>query len=79
LYSGAKCVGKEAFKTDPNIMTVIHNKKTQEPLGDIFKTRFSEVKDNFEQMIKKIKVPGLGLKRKLRLKKNFRLKVNAEK
>jgi len=51
LYSGAKAVGKEALKTDSNIITDILNKEPEQPVGDIFKTRFSEAKVNLEGKI----------------------------
>ncbi len=50
-------------------MTDILNKQPEEPVGDIFKTRFGEEKDNLEQKINKITGAGLGLKRKRRPKK----------
>ena len=42
LYSGEKAVGKEALKKVSNIITDILYKKPESPVGDIFKTRFSE-------------------------------------
>jgi len=53
LYSGAKAVGKEVLNTSSNIMKEILNKEPEQPVGNIFKTRFSETKDNFEDKIKK--------------------------
>ena len=50
-------------------MTDILNKQPEEPVDDIFKTRFGEAKDNFEQKLKKMTASGLGLKRKHRPKK----------
>jgi len=41
-------VGKEIFKTGSNIITDI-NENPEQPVGDIYKNRFSEEKDNFEQ------------------------------
>jgi hypothetical protein len=64
LYSGSNAVEKEALKTGSNILTDILNKHPQEPVGDIFKTRFGEAKDNLAQKIKKMTGSGLGLKRK---------------
>jgi hypothetical protein len=55
---------KQALKTGSNILTDIINKQPQAPVGDIFKTRFAEAKDNLEQKIKKMTGSGLGLKRK---------------
>jgi len=52
LYLGAKAVGKEASKTGSNIITDMLNKDREQPVGDIFKSRFSEAKDNLEQKIK---------------------------
>ena len=69
LYSGAKAVGKEALKTGSNILTDILNKQPEEPVGEIFKSRFGEAKDNLEQKIKKMTGSGLGLKRKRSPKK----------
>jgi hypothetical protein len=47
LYSGAKEVGKEALKSGSNIIDMI-NKDPDQPVGNIFRKRFSEVKDNLE-------------------------------
>jgi len=69
LYSGAKAVGKEALKTGSNIMTDILNKKPEDTVGEIFKTRFGEAKDSLEHKIKKMTGSGLGLKRKRKPKK----------
>jgi hypothetical protein len=69
LYSGAKAVGKEALKTGSNIITDILNKQPEQPVGDIFKNRYSEAKGSLEEKIKKMTVSGLGLKRKRKLKK----------
>ena len=60
LYSGAKSVGKESLKTGSNILTDILNKQPEEPVGDTFKTRFGEAKDNLEQKINKMTVSDLG-------------------
>ena len=64
LFSGAKAVGKEALKTGSHIITDILNKEPEQPVGDIFKSRFIEAKGNLEQKIKMITGSGLGLKRK---------------
>ena len=69
LYSGAKAVGKEALKTGSNIITDMLNKEPGQPVGDIFKNRFIEAKDNLEQKIKKMTGSGLSLKRKRKSKK----------
>jgi hypothetical protein len=54
LYSGAKAVGKEALKTGSNMLNKdMLNKEPKQPVRDIFKNRFIEAKDNFEQKIKK--------------------------
>ena len=63
-YSGAKGVGKEALKTGSHIITDILKKEPEQPVGDIFKTRFSEAKGNIEQRVIKMMGFGLGLKRK---------------
>ena len=70
MFSGAKAVGKEALKTGSHIITDILNKEPEQPMGDIFKTRFSEGKGNLEHKIKKMTVSGLGLKRKRQPKKS---------
>ena len=70
LYSGAKAVGKEALKTGSHIMTDILNKEPEQPLGDIFRSRFSEAKGNLEQKIKKMTGSGLRLKTKRQPKKS---------
>jgi len=46
IYSGAKAGEKEAIKTGSNIMTDILNKEPEQPVGNIFKNRFEEAKDN---------------------------------
>jgi len=53
LYSGAKAGGKEALKTSSNITTDMLNKEPKQPVGDIFKNRFIEAKDNLEQKLKR--------------------------
>ena len=53
LYSGAKANGKEALKTGSNIITDILNKEPEQPVGAIFKNRFSEAKGNLQEKIKK--------------------------
>jgi hypothetical protein len=69
LFSGAKAVGKEALKTGSHILTDIIDKKPDQPMGGIFKSRFGEAKDNLEQKIKKMTGSGLGIKRKRKCKK----------
>jgi hypothetical protein len=69
LYSGTKAVGKEALKTGSNVITDNLNKETEQPVGNIFKNRFGETKDNLEQKIKNMTRSGLGLKRKRKVKK----------
>jgi hypothetical protein len=69
LYSGAKAFGKEALKTGSNILTDILHKQPEQPMGDIFNTRFGDAKDKLEQKIKKMMGSGLGLKRKREAKK----------
>ena len=64
LYSVRKAVGKEALKRGSHIITDILNKELEQPVGDIFKTRFSEAKGNFERKIKKMTSCSFGLKRK---------------
>ena len=62
LYSGAKAVGKEALKRS-NIITNILNKEPEQPVGNIFKNRFEEAKDNLQEKIKNMTGSGLGLKK----------------
>jgi len=69
LYSGAKAVGKEALKTGSNIVTDMLNKEPEQPVGNTFKNRFIEAKDNLEQKIKKVTGPSLSLKRNRKFKK----------
>ena len=59
LYSGAKAVGKEALKTGSNIITDILNKEPEQPVGNFFKNRFEEGKDNIQEKIKNMTVSGL--------------------
>ena len=59
LYSGAKAVGKHALKIGSNVITDMLNKEPKQPLGDIFKNRFIEAKDNLEQKIRNM--TGLAL------------------
>ena len=49
LFSGVKAVGKEALKTCSHIITDILNKEPEQPVGDIFKTPFSEANGNLDQ------------------------------
>jgi hypothetical protein len=70
LYSGAKAVGKEALKTGSIVITDILNKEPEQPVGNIFKTRFSQAKGNLEEKIKTMTVSGLALKRKRKTKKS---------
>ena len=53
LYSGAKALRKEALKTASNLTTVILNKLPEQPVANIFKTRFSEAKGKLEEKIKR--------------------------
>jgi hypothetical protein len=69
LYSGAKAVGKVALETGSNITTDMLNKVPEQPVGNIFKNRFIEAKDNIEEKIKKTTKTGLSLKRKRKSKK----------
>jgi len=64
LNSGAK-----ALKTVSNIITDIIYKQVEQPVGNIFKTRFIEAKDKIEENIKKMTGVGLGLKKKRQPKK----------
>jgi len=57
LYSGVKAVGKEALKISC-IITDIVNKEPEQPVSDIFKTRFSEAKGNLEENLKKLPGPA---------------------
>jgi len=52
LYSGAKAVGKEALKTGSHIITDFLNKEMEQPVGDIFKNRFGEAKNNLQEKLK---------------------------
>ena len=61
LYSGVKPVGKVALKTFSNFITDILNKESEQPVGNIFKARFSLSKGNFEEMIKDMTGSGLTL------------------
>jgi len=70
LYSGAKAVGKEALKTGSNIVTDIFNKEPEQPVGNIFKTRFSQANVNLEENIEDMTGSGLALKRKRKTKKS---------
>ena len=70
LYSGLKAVGKEALKTGSNIITDILNKGPEQPMGNVFRNRFNEGKNNLKQKIKKMTGSGLGLKRKRQTKKS---------
>jgi len=69
LYSGAKAVGKEALKKGCNTITDILNKEPEQPVGVIFKNRFSEAKGNFQEKTKKMTGSGLDLKRKRKSKR----------
>jgi len=49
LYSGAKAVREEALKTWSNIISRILNEEPEQPVGNIFKNRFEEAKDNLQE------------------------------
>jgi hypothetical protein len=70
LYSGAKAVGKETFKTDSNIINDIIYKEPEQAVGNIFKIRFSQAKGKLEEKIKNMTGSGLALKRKRMTKKS---------
>jgi hypothetical protein len=69
LHSGAKALGKEALKTGSNIIKDVLNIEPEQPVGNIFKNRFQEAKDNLQEKIKNMTVSGLGLKRKSKFEK----------
>ena len=58
-----------ALRTGSHIITRILNKEPKQPVGDIFKSRFSEAKGNLEENIKNMTESGLGLKMKHKLKR----------
>jgi len=64
------------LKTESHIITDILNKEPEQPVGDIFKNRFVEAKNNLQEKIKTMTGSGLGLKRKRKLKK-LSLRVTA--
>ena len=64
-----KAVGKETLKTGSNIITAILNKEPKQPVGAIFKNRFSEAKGNLQEKIRKMTGSGLDLKRKRKSKR----------
>ena len=66
---------KRGLKTDSNILTDILNKDPEQPVGNVFKTRFSQAKGYLEGKIDKMTGSGLALKRKRRTK-ILSLKVN---
>jgi hypothetical protein len=68
LCSGAKAAGKEALKPRCNIITDILNKEPEQHVGDIFKIRFVEAKNNLQEKMKKMTGSGVGLKWKRRPK-----------
>ena len=51
------------------IITDILNKEPEQPVGAIFKNRFSETKGNLQEKIKKMTRSGFDLKRKRKSKK----------
>ena len=69
LYLGAKAFGKEALKTGSNIITDKRNKEPEQPVGAIFKNRFSEAKGKPQEKIRKFTGSGLDLKRKRKSKR----------
>ena len=50
LYSGATAVGKEPLKKDSNIITDSF-KETDQPVGDIYNTHFSQANGNLDEKI----------------------------
>ena len=67
LDSGAKAAGKEALKTDSNIITDTLYKEPEQPVGNNFKNGFRIGKDNLQ----KIKYGGvwLGFKKEAQVPK----------
>ena len=51
MYSGAKEVGIDDLKRGSNIITDILNKEPEQPVGNIFKTRFSQANGDLEGKI----------------------------
>jgi len=68
VFRGKGC-RRRSLKTGSNIIKDILNKESEQPVGNSFKTRFSEAKGNLEDNINKMTRSGLGLKRKRKLKK----------
>ena len=56
----------KALRTVSNIITDILNKQTEQPVGNIFKYRFGEAKNNLEKIKK---MAGSGLKKKAQAEK----------
>jgi hypothetical protein len=52
LCTGAKAVGREALSTGSNILTDMLNKDPEQPVGTIFKKRFSEAKVTSNKKLK---------------------------
>ena len=50
---------KRGLKTGPNIITDILHKEPEQPMGNIFKTLFSQSMGNLEEKIKKMTGSGL--------------------
>ena len=69
LYSGAQAVGNEALQTASNIIKDILNKEPEQSVGNIFKNRFEDAKDNLQEKFKNMTWSGLGLKRKRKFEK----------
>jgi len=69
LYSGAKAVVKEALKTVSNIITDIVNKEPEQPVGVIFKNRFSEAKCILQEKNWKDNSVCLGFKKEAQVEK----------
>jgi hypothetical protein len=62
LCSGAKAVGKEALRSDSNILTDLLKKEPDQHVGNILKSRAGEANTNLEHKIKNMTGAGLDLK-----------------
>ena len=61
---------KRGLKTVSNIVNDILNKVTEQPVGNILKTRFSQAQGNLAEKNKNMTVSGMTLKRKRKTRKS---------
>ena len=73
MFRGKGCRIRD-LKTGTNIISDILNKEPEQPVGNIFKTRFSQGKGTLERKINKMTGSSLALKMKRKRKSQSQYK-----